>query len=163
MNFSKEHDMIIRSVVRNLVAIIVIFGHLIVFIVALSLGIFSLLRGLDAIQTIMMASPILAVISTAAFTYVIDDYGASKDDVKVSWIYALLCIVFPVILIAVVLVLFYLFYLQLDHFGPDQLKVTLGAVETFFGIFLGSISKSLFSSPRSKRDSSRSRPPGDRP
>jgi len=59
-------------------------------------------------------------------------------------IYATLCLTFPLILIGIILILFYLFYLQLDRFGPDELKIALGSVETFFGVFLGAISKSLF-------------------
>jgi hypothetical protein len=136
--------MISGNIVRNAVAVIVIFGHLFVFIIALGLGIFSLLRGLDAIQTLLMASPILAVISLAAFTQMIDNQGVYVAETKVSSLYAVLCIAFPLILICIIFVLFYLFYLQIGRFGPDQLKVALGAVETFFGVFLGAISKSLF-------------------
>jgi hypothetical protein len=84
------------------------------------------------------------VIGLAAFTFVIDNQNGPKDRSKVSVLYSALCIIFPLILIVIILVLFFLFYLQLDRFGPDQLKVALGGVETFFGVFLGLISKSLF-------------------
>lgn len=142
--------MISKNIVRNAVAVVVIFGHLVVFIVALGLGVFSLLRGLDAIQTLLMASPILAVVALAAFSQVMDYSGISVDEGKLSPLYAVLCIAFPVILICIILFMFYLFYLQLDRFGPDQLKVALGGVETFFGVFLGAISKSLFGNKLSK-------------
>lgn len=133
-----------KQLVRNIVSIITIFGHLIVFIAALSLGIFSLLGGIDATQTLLMASPILAVTALAAFTHVLDNPEPASDQGKVSALYATLCIVFPIVLIAIIMVLFYLFYVQLDRFGPDQLKISLGAVETFFGAFIGAISRALF-------------------
>jgi len=125
----------------------VIFGHLAVFAVALSLGIFSLLQGVDALQTLLMASPILAVIALTAFTYILDNQESVADDSKVSGLFAVLCIAFPLILICAILALFYFFYLQLNKFGPDQLKIALGGVETFFGVFIGSISKTLFGAP----------------
>ena len=62
-----------KQLVRNIVSIITIFGHLIVFIAALSLGIFSLLGGIDVTQTLLMASPILVVTALAAFTHVLDN------------------------------------------------------------------------------------------
>jgi hypothetical protein len=136
--------MMLKSTVRNSVAVIVIFGHLAVFIVALALGIFSILRGIDAIQTLLMASPILAVVALTAFTFVIDNQEGTTEQSKVSTLYAALCIIFPLILISIILILFFLFYLQLDKFGVEELKIALGGVETFFGVFLGAISKSLF-------------------
>jgi hypothetical protein len=136
--------MISKGIVRSSVAAIVIFGHLAVFIVALALGIFSILRGFDAIQTLLMASPILAAVALTAFTFVIDHQEGAPDDPKVSGFYAVLCLIFPSVLIAIIMMLFFLFYLQLDRFGPDELKIALGSVETFFGVFLGAISKSLF-------------------
>jgi heme/copper-type cytochrome/quinol oxidase subunit 2 len=136
--------MVDKNIVRSAVAVIVIFGHLGVFVVALALGTFSILRGFDALQTLLMASPILAVVALAAFTFIIDSQNEKDDTSRVSTLYAILCIVFPIILIGLILTLFYLFYLQLDGFGPEQLKVTLGGIETFFGVFLGAISKALF-------------------
>ena len=79
-----------------------------------------------------------------AFTFVIDHEEGASDDAKVSGFYATLCLTFPMILIGIILILFYLFHLQLDRFGPDELKIALGSVETFFGVFLGAISKLLF-------------------
>ena len=131
-----------KVIVRNSVAAIAIFGHISVFAVALSLGIFSILRGVDALQTLLMASPVLAVIALSAFSRIMES-GHDADE-QVSTLYAIVCIVFPVLLIAAIMALFYLFYMQLDGFGLDQLKVSLGAVETFFGVYVGGISKTLF-------------------
>ena len=35
-------------------------------------------------------------------------------------------------------------YLDGDRFGPNELKIALGVVETFFGIFISLITESLF-------------------
>jgi len=32
----------------------------------------------------------------------------------------------------------------LNGFGPEQMKIALGGIETFFGVFLGAISDTLF-------------------
>ncbi|QND55654.1 hypothetical protein [Mesorhizobium huakuii] len=129
---------------RTVVSVVAIFGHLFVFLVGIALGVFSLLSGVDAMQTLLMASPVLAVIAFGAFSNVIANRTGQPAPEKVSGTFALLCVAFPVILISLVLVLFWLFYQQLDHFGPDQLKIALGGVETFFGVYIGMISKSLF-------------------
>jgi hypothetical protein len=133
-----------KAFVRNTVAVISIFGHLFVFGVALSLGVMSLLQGSDAIQTLLMASPVLSVIALSAFTHVLDTQVGDDDVSRVSALFAVICIIFPSILIISIMIVFYLFYSQLDGFGPDQLKIVIGAIETFFGVFVGSISKSLF-------------------
>ena len=41
-------------------------------------------------------------------------------------------------------VVFYAVYVQLPGFGPEQMKIALGGIETFFGVFLGAISDTLF-------------------
>lgn len=146
-----------RELLRSVVSTIVIFGHLAVFLAGMALGIFSLLNRNDALQTVLMASPILAVIALAAFANIMENSSVSKDNISVKLMYSVVCIVFPTVLIAIILALFYIFYLQLDGFGPDQLKITLGGVETFFGVFIGAISKSLFGA--SQASSSSESPP----
>jgi hypothetical protein len=136
--------MVKKATASTVVAIVVIFGHVLVFGVALSLGVFAQLRGVDAIQTLLMASPILAAIAIAAFTSVLDNSIARDESERVSTLYFVLVVSFPVILVLALLSLFFLFFSQIDTLGPDQLKISLGAVETFFGVFLGAISRSLF-------------------
>ena len=135
-----------KDFVRTSVAVIVIFGHLAVFISALTLGVFSLLGGTDAIQTLLMATPVLSTTALAAFSDVIarGDSVSQPENPKVSALYTILAIIFPLILLALIFIIFYLFWIQLDGFGPDQLKISLGCLETFFGIYLGAIAKSLF-------------------
>ncbi|WP_189637717.1 hypothetical protein [Rhizobium phaseoli] len=95
-------------------------------------------------QTLLMASPVLAVIAFGAFSNIMENRTGNRDSIKVSATYAIVCSVFPIFLVFIILALFWLFYQQLNHFGPDQLKIALGGVETFFGVFIGMISKSLF-------------------
>jgi len=63
---------------------------------------------------------------------------------KVSGLYVVFAISFPLALLALIFSIFYLFWLQVDGFGPDQLKIALGSLETFFGVYLGIVAKSLF-------------------
>lgn len=135
-----------KNQVRAVVSVIVIFGHLLVFLLGLLLGVFNILRGTDAIQTLLMASPVLATTAFAAFSTALSE-TADQPNRKVELVTklsAILVVTFPVILLGVILTLFYVFYKQIDGFGPDQLKISLGGVETFFGVYLGAISKFLF-------------------
>lgn len=132
-----------RSVLTTRVAVIVIIGHVIVFINALALGILSMMRGIDAIQTLLMASPILAATAISAFNALDDGADTSSADMM-SKSYSFFAVFFPCLLVVVVCALFGLFWAQIDGFGPDQLKIALGGVETFFGVFLGAISRKLF-------------------
>lgn len=124
-------------------ALIVIFGHILVFIAGLALGVFRLMSGTDALQTVLMASPILASTALAGMSHILNrkaGYQTSSEDP----FSIVLCLILPTILIAIILAVFILFYVQVDGFGPEQLKITLGAIETTLGAFLGAISKKLF-------------------
>lgn len=137
------------ATVKSWVACIVIFGHLLVFIFGTALGILSLLSGIDAIQTILIACPVLSTTAFAAFGHVMsemDEAPHERANRNVSKLFTIIVLVFPTALLLAILSLFFLFWAQLDGFGPDQLKIALGALETFFGVYLGAISKKLFGS-----------------
>lgn len=133
-----------ESSVRNLVAVIVIFGHLLVFGIGLSLGIFRVLVGTDAIQILLMASPVLATTALAALTHILATGTDRRRGKKTIFIFSLFAISIPTILIFVILGLFFAFYAQIDGFGSTELKIAVGAVETTFGAFLGAVSTRLF-------------------
>lgn len=143
------------NTVRTCVAVVVIFGHLFVFVVGLSIGVFALLSGVDAIQTILMASPVLSATALAAFSYILAEANDERihkirANRKVSGVFAAVTIVFPVFLLSGILVLFFIFWVQIDGFGSEQLKISLGALETFFGVYLGAISRTLFGNLEAK-------------
>jgi hypothetical protein len=129
---------------RDTVALIVLGGHLAVFIAGMALGLLGPLRGTDLVQVALMASPILAVTAVAAARSILDVANASEQGPKVPAVFALLVIVYPTALILCIFGLFWCLYKQVSGFGPNELKVGLGAVETFFGVFIGLISDKLF-------------------
>ena len=61
-----------------------------------------------------------------------------------SGLFAFVTVFFPTALIVCVFVVFYAVYVQLPGFGPEEMKIALGGIETFFGVFLGAISDTLF-------------------
>jgi hypothetical protein len=109
-----------------------------------ALGVFSLLNGIDAMQTLLMASPVLSATSLAAFSFILDSSVTSEDIRKVNLFFSIVVIFFPLLLLVAIVSILYLFWIQIDGFGPDQLKISLGGIETFFGVFLGAIARSLF-------------------
>jgi hypothetical protein len=133
-----------QGLLRSLVASVILFGHFLVFAAGLLLGIFGPLVGADAAQTVLMASPVLGVTATAALLWVIrGELGVARGK-KVSFMFALVSLFFPIALLGCIFFIFYAVYKQVPNFGPDQMKIALGGIETFFGVFLGGISDALF-------------------
>lgn len=133
-----------QRTIRSLVAIIVIFGHVVILCVGIFLGISQSLVATDAMQVFLTSSPILAITAVSALFYIMNNETVGRRGKKISTTFAFVVVVLPIVLISLILVLLYLSYIQIDGFGPDALKITLGAVETVFGLFLGGISKTLF-------------------
>jgi len=130
--------------IRTIVAVIILGGHFLVFFCGLLLGVFGPLLGADALQTVLMASPILGVTATSALMFALRGEVDIARGQKVTGLFAFVTIFFPSALILCIFVIFYAVYVQLTGFGPEQMKIALGAIETFFGVFLGAISDTLF-------------------
>jgi hypothetical protein len=130
--------------IRSLVAGIILGGHFLVFVAGMGLGLFGPLRGTDLVQVVLMASPVLAATATAAIRFVLQGEIYIEKGERVTAIFATVVTAFPTALIACIFFLFWAIYKQYEGFGPTELKIGLGAVETFFGAFLGLISDKLF-------------------
>ena len=138
--------------IRVLVAVIILGGHFLVFFCGLLLGIFGPLLGTDAVQTVLMASPVLAATATSALMFALRGELGIRRGRKVTGLFAFVTIFFPSALILCIFVVFYAVYVELSGFSPDQMKIALGGIETFFGVFLGAISDTLFGSKANKAD-----------
>jgi len=130
--------------IRTIVATIILGGHFLVFFFGLLLGVFGPLLGSDAVQIVLMASPVLAATATAALMFALKNELEIKQGARVTSLFASVTIFFPSMLLLCLFITFYAVYIQLPGFGPDQMKITLGSIETFFGVFLGAISDTLF-------------------
>jgi hypothetical protein len=130
--------------IRAWVAMIILFGHFVVFLAGLLLGVFGPLTGTDTAQTVLMASPVLGVTATAALMWVIRGQVGFKKGRKISAIFGVVCLFFPSALLFCIFTVFLAVYKQAPGFGPEQMKIALGGIETFFGGFLGAISDTLF-------------------
>jgi hypothetical protein len=130
--------------IRSIVAAIILGGHFLVFIAGMALGLLGPLRGTDLVQTVLMASPVLALTATAAIRFVLEGQVYIEMGQRVTPIFMAVVIAFPTALIACIFFLFWSIYRQYDGFGPTEFKIGLGAIETFFGAFIGMISDKLF-------------------
>lgn len=90
-----------------------------------------------------MASPLLASTAFAALSHILTR-GQNKAGVREDAFAMVLYLTLPVILLLAISLIFVLFYMQSDGLVPDQLKITLEAIECMLGAFLGGISKKLF-------------------
>ncbi len=131
--------------VRVAVAFIVIIGHFLVFLIAMSFGLLNVILDQDAFEILLMASPVLAATALAGLLYILDNETNRRKGKKVAKSFSILVLSIQTLLIVVLLIIFLAFIFQFRDFGPDQLKIALGATETFFGGYLGAISKKLFS------------------
>jgi hypothetical protein len=138
--------------IRVIVAVIILGGHFLVFFCGLLLGVFGPLLGTDAVQTVLMASPVLAATATSALMFALRGEVGIRRGRKVTGLFAFVTIFFPSALILCIFVVFYALYVEVNGFGPDQMKIALGGIETFFGVFLGAISDTLFGSKAHKAD-----------
>jgi hypothetical protein len=134
--------------IRALVALIILVGHFVVFLAGLLLGVFGPLTGTDAAQIVLMASPVLAVTATAALMWILRGETEIVKGLKVTIPFAVITIFFPIALLLCILLIFFANYRQVTGFGPEQLKISLGGIETFFGVYLGAISDKLFGTMR---------------
>jgi hypothetical protein len=131
--------------IRVVVASIVLFGHIGVFLIG-----FFILGALvepfskDTLQILLMSCPVLASTAIAGFKYVIDRETSLNKGKKVELAFAVYVVVIPILMIGVILSLFIMAYFRVAHFSIDSLKIALGVLETFFAAFLTSISDRLF-------------------
>jgi len=133
-----------QGTIRVLVACIILGGHFLVFFAGLLLGIFGPLLGVDVVQTILMASPVLGVTASSALMFAMRGQTEIDRGEKVTTLFSTVTLFFPIALLVCIAVVFVAISRQVNGFGPDQLKISLGAIETFFGIFLGTIAQTLF-------------------
>ncbi len=130
---------------RNLFSIIVIFGHFGAFL----FGFFALAIGggrvnQEFFNLILMASPVLSSTALAALVDLLARPSGGSRGRKVSGVFSAVTLFIPSVLVFCVVIVFYLFTSQSSIASPGDLKIALGVLETFFGAFLGAISKSLF-------------------
>src|SRR5262245_41923150 len=107
--------------IRVIVALIILCGHFLVFFFGLLLGVFGPLLGTDAVQTVLMASPVLGVTATSALMFALRGEVGIRRGRKVTGLFAFVTIFFPSALILCIFVIFYAVYIQLSGFGPDEM------------------------------------------
>jgi len=133
-----------RSKLAALVAIIVFFGHVVVLSTGALIGILGLMSGSDTIQTVLMASPVLASTAAAAISHIMTRRRSRGRQPVEEPIVVFFCLAIPLIIVFMILCVFWLYYIQIDGFSVQYLKIFLGGLETGFGAFLGFVSKKLY-------------------
>lgn len=130
---------------KNTVTLIVLGGHVLIFVYAfVVLSIFGGRISSDFFQLILMASPVLASTALLAFSKLMNDQGSGPRGKKLPLVYTLPTLGFPLLLIVLVGLVFTLFGMQSHIASPDELKISLGVLETFFGGYIGVLAKKLF-------------------
>ncbi|MEO1554874.1 MAG: hypothetical protein AAFS01_00465 [Pseudomonadota bacterium] len=132
---------------RNTVTFIIVFGHIFLFLYAfLAIGIAGGQIDQDFFQLILMASPVLASTALLGFKDLVDRRGRGARGKKLPSSYLVITLALPLILIVLVGAVFTLFANQYNIASPNDLKISLGVIETFFGGYIGVLAKSLYGS-----------------
>ena len=123
----------------------IIFSHFAIFVFAFFVAIAGRLEPIDILQMVLMGSPLLAALAIGAFSQIIAAGTTLRDEtLGLHWTMPLTCFA---VVIAFIACLFWLYYQALvdrSTFSADLLKVLAGALETFFGVFLGLINRIVF-------------------
>lgn len=134
--------------IREIVAIVLIFGHLI----AIGLVFFKLkdyFRDIsDRLEFVFILAPITGLYAVAALKYILRSPEKTSDDavsnIKVSSSFALTTTSIPIVFTAFILYTLYTYPFGVAN-DPKSLRMTISAVEAGIGILLGLVAETLFS------------------
>lgn len=139
---------------RDILSAIVIVGHFGVFLFGFFvLAVWGGRLTADFAHLILMASPVLAATSVAAFTDVISRPTAGRRGRRVRSLYVVVTFAVPVLLILCIGMIFALFAMQSHIASPADLKTALGGIEVFFAGYMTALSGKLFPAQAGAEDS----------
>ncbi|CZF77199.1 hypothetical protein GCE9029_00066 [Grimontia celer] len=135
-----------KSIVRDLAATILIFGH----ILAISLVFFVLhdyfSEASEKMEIALILAPLTGFFATAALKSIFNNQNGEYEKKTVSLTFSLVVIFIPLVFIAMIVACILLYPFQIAS-DPQSLKITISAIEVALGGLLGLISEELFEVP----------------
>jgi hypothetical protein len=130
------------SVVRNVLAILLLLGHIVaIFLLFFRLG--NYFETDEVVQIILMLSPLTGLYATAVVKFYSENAELPPTDSKISSMFAAICFILCTAF------LFAIFYSIFDFpFGTiktkESFKTIISAIETALGVLLGIVVTKLF-------------------
>lgn len=127
---------------------ILVYGHIGLFLYGLfGLATFGRMSLTDVTQTILMGTPVLAIVSVSAFSHIVDGNHskaspADADPVASKMIFRV-CYAF----IASLFFTYSLGIFPISGFDADIIRMMVGAIETVLGAYIAVIRDKIFPSP----------------
>jgi hypothetical protein len=125
---------------------VVVYGHVLLFIYGFFIWQFGTLDGSEAAQLILMGSPLLALVATAAFDFVmrgqVGDDSPTADPTKVQ-----MALVVTGGFVAMLFVAYTITLFNTSITAPT-IKLLVGSIETGFGAYIGIVKDTFFPSKK---------------
>lgn len=121
-------------------------GHGLLFLYGLLVGAFGRLVFTDILQMILMGSPMLVVVSAAAFRWGVIKISEpeSSSDTKVDRLTVSVVLGIVLLFIFALFVIYTVALLDIPSLKVDGLKISVGAVETALGGYIATIRDKFF-------------------
>jgi hypothetical protein len=128
----------------RILAMIVVYGHILLFVYGFVIWQFGTLEGTETIQLILMGSPLLALVAVAAFDFVmhaqVSDSSPLADSIKTQMAIVVTGGFLAMLFFAYTITLFN------TQITASAIKLLVGSVETAFGAYIGIIKDTFFPS-----------------
>lgn len=124
---------------KSQIAVVIFFGHVSLLIIAFFVYVYGHMDRDEVVQSLLMGSPLLAVTGPAALASINKRKPTQKSiQVTAHPLNLYICVIFVIMLF--VCYLFGLFPLGLHS---NDIKITIGIIETIFGLYIGVINETV--------------------
>lgn len=126
----------------NRLARIVVYGHILLFVLGFAISFWGTVEAQDARQLILIGSPLLALVSTAAFEYIMRMPAIDNSALVNPGRSQMATVVTSVF----VLLLFVAYSTAMFHtpLSADEIKFSVAAIETALGAYIGTVRDVFF-------------------
>ena len=136
--------MTIHALARRL-AMIMVYGHIALFLFGLMVVAFGRLELSDSVQMILMGSPLLAVVALSGLDKIIGTMTIPQDDPAVDpSVSRFLQFVTSIFIVALFVVYCMALFRTESILSADGIKILVGVVETVLGGYVAKIKDRLF-------------------
>ena len=126
-------------------SMMLVFGHIALFFFGLLVAAFGRLELTDAVQMILMGSPLLAVIALSGFIHMMTNMTIPPDDPTVDLSVARFLQFVVSTFIVALFIVYSMGLFRTEHIlNADSIKILVGSVETVLGGYIASIKDRLF-------------------
>lgn len=134
-----------EGTIKSLVGVGVVLGYLGIVVLTIILYFFGGFLFDELTTIIALIVPMFGIYCSAIIKYITTNRGAKrKKTIEITRVYALISVIFPSVFIFSLGVIIVLKACNLAFSNFDQFKMTLGLLQTAFGVYMGLILAEMF-------------------